>query len=183
MWGVQNEHWGHLLVRMNQQELTGKHSCVDSALINTICCDSVHNIWNTAGAAIPATGWDMKYQVRLVEEGEVGFKELVILLPVLLFSLQMQLGHKTALVILIKVLTIMVCQEQKFGSCFVSFPCRLKLLKAKKEHNQVYNFFHYSKAKHFYNSAHSALYLYNSLIGVWISEKRQSISQIFQQMT
>lgn len=74
----------------------------------------------------------MKYQVRLLGEGELGSKELVILLPVLIFSLQMQLSHKTALFILIKVLAMMVFQEQKFGSWYFLFPLQIQALKSKK---------------------------------------------------
>lgn len=43
----------------------------------------------------------------------MGFKELAILLSVLFSSLQVQLSHKTARVNLIKVLALMVFQEQK----------------------------------------------------------------------
>lgn len=114
------------------------------------CLDKHNMLWlsahlNTTGVAIPATSWDMDYQVRLLGEGEMGFKELVILLAVLLFSLQMQISHKTALFILIKVLAMMVFQEQKFGSWYFLFPLQFQALKKQKEHDQVYNFFYCSK--------------------------------------
>ena len=48
----------------------------------------------------------------------MGFKELAILLSVLFSSLQVQLSHKTAHANLIKVLALMVFQEQKVPVAF-----------------------------------------------------------------
>lgn len=112
----------------------------------------------------------MKYQVRLVEEGEMGFKKLVIFLPVLLFSLQMQLSHKIVLFILIKVLAMTVFQEQKFVSCWFSFPLQIHALKSKRSITRFIISFITAK-QNIYNNVHSALYLRHSLIEVWICEK------------